>query len=172
MTMKSLIRDNRGSALVELALTTPMFVMLILGAAELGRVAYYAVEVENAARAGASYGSVNISNATNYPTDVKQAALNDAPDLPSMSATVGTACVCETYTYATGATSYNPSSGTVSCNSITAQSCREDDTTAIQNNITYVTVSTSVALDPIIHLPGLPNTYNLAGYSELRTLQN
>jgi Flp pilus assembly protein TadG len=164
--------DNRGSAIVELALTTPLFTLLILGAAELGRVAYYGIEVESAARAGASYGSVNISNATNYQSNVKQAALNDAPDLPNMTATAGTACVCETYTYATGTQSYSPSSGTVSCTSTTSSSCTEDDSTAIQTNITYVTVSTSVALDPLIHVPGLPNTYNLSGYSELRTLQN
>lgn len=170
--MKSQLLDNRGAAILELALTTPLFIALILGAAELGRVAYSAIEVENAARAGASYGSVNISNAVNYQSSVKQAALNDAPDLPNMSATAGTACVCETYTYASGTTSYNPSSGTTSCGSLSISSCTEDDTTAIQNNITYVTVSTSVALDPIVHLPGLPTTYNLSGYSELRTLQN
>lgn len=170
--MKFQLRDNRGSALVELALTTPLFIALIMGAAELGRVAYFAIEVESAARAGASYGSVNISNAVNYPSEVKQAALNDAPDLSNMAVSASSACVCETYTYATGSTTYNPSSGTVSCSSSTAQSCTEDDTTAVQTNITYVTVSTQTSLDPMIHLPGLPKTYNLAGYSELRTLQN
>lgn len=170
--MKFPWQDNHGSAIVELALTTPLFMLLIMGAAELGRVAYYAIEVESAARAGASYGSVNIGNATNNSSTVKQAAMNDAPDLTNMTVKAGTACVCETYTYATGATTYSPSSGTTSCSSSTAQSCTEDDTTAVQNNITYVTVSTGVALDPMIHVPGLPNTYNLSGYSELRTLQN
>lgn len=170
--MKFRFRDNLGSAVVELALTTPLFTLLILGAAELGRVAYFAIEVESAARAGASYGSVNISNATNYQTSVKQAALNDAPDLTTMGVTTSTACVCETYTYATGTQSFSPSSGTASCTSTTISSCTEDDATAIQTNITYIGVSTQVALDPLIHLPGLPNNYNLSGYSELRTLQN
>lgn len=170
--MKFQFRDNRGSAIIELALTTPLFVLLIMGAAEIGRIAYFAIEVENAARAGASYGSVNISNATYSQSSEVQAAKNDAPDLPNMSVTAGTACVCETYTYASGTTSYNPSSGTVSCSSQTAQNCTEDDTTAVQTNITYVTVSTQTALDPLIHLPGLPNTYTLTGSSELRTLQN
>ena len=165
-------RDNRGSAIVELALTTPLFVLLIMGAAEIGRVAYYAIEIENAARAGASYGSVNISNAANNPSLVQQAALNDAPDLPNLTATAGTACVCETYTYASGSSSYNPSSGTVSCSSSTAQNCTEDDTIAVQSNITYVTVTTQVSLDPLVHLPGLPKKYNLSGNAQLRTLQN
>lgn len=171
--MKSQFLDNRGAAILELALTTPVFLALILGAIEFGRVAYSAIEVENAARAGASYGSVNIGNAVNYQSSVSQVALNDAPDLPKMSATAGTACVCETYTYASGATTYYPSSGTASCTTdAKIAACTEDDTIAIQNNITYVTVSTQVALDPIVHLPGLPTTYNLSGSSELRTLQN
>ena len=61
--MKLNFRDNGGAALVELALTTPLFLIMILGETELGRMAYYGIEVENAARAGASYGAVNMGNA-------------------------------------------------------------------------------------------------------------
>ena len=160
--------------MVELALTTPLFLLLMIGAVELGRVAYYAIEVENAARAGASWGSVNTSNA-DQTTTVEDAAKNDAPDLPNLSVTAGTACVCETVTYASDGTqteSFNPNSGTVGCGSATILSCTEDDSAATQFKIKYVTVSTQATITPIFNFPGLPNSYTLYGSSQLRTLQN
>src|ERR1700756_3320722 len=107
--MKRRIRDNQGAALVELALTAPLLLFITIGAAELGRIAYAAIEVESAARAGASYGAVNIDNALNSSSSIQQAAYNDAPNLTTMTATVGTACVCETYTNSTKTASYSPS---------------------------------------------------------------
>jgi Flp pilus assembly protein TadG len=162
--------------MVEMALTTPLFILLIMGTFELGRVAYYAIEVANAARAGASYGAVNRGNATVSAT-IQQAAANDAPDLPNLVTTAGTACVCQTITTSSGTTTetFNPSSGTTSCSSFTgsnASVCSADSSTQNTSVIYYVTVSTQTNLDPLIHVPGLPNTYSLHGYSEMRVLPN
>ena len=52
-----------GQALVEAALVLPLLLLLILGALETGSIAYNAIEVENAAEAGALYGSLNRANA-------------------------------------------------------------------------------------------------------------
>ncbi len=60
--LRHLLRDNRGSAFVELALVLPLLTFVIIGAAELGRIAYYAIELSSAARAGASYGAENSAN--------------------------------------------------------------------------------------------------------------
>lgn len=173
--MKFRFQDNRGSALVELALTTPLFLFLIAGSIEFGRVAYYAIEVANAARAGASYGSVNVGNA-DQTASIEQAAKNDAPDLPVMNATATSACVCETVTHNTDGTStqsFNPSSGTASCTtSTTISSCTEDDSVATQYVIKYVSVSTSASINRIFSFAGLPRTYTVYGSSQLRTLQN
>lgn len=175
--MKLQFHDNRGAALIELALTTPLFLLLMVGAIELGRVAYFAIEVENAARAGASYGSVNRGNALSSTSSamITQAAKNDAADLPNLSVTPGTACVCETVTHSstgTNSESFNPSSGTVSCSDQIIASCTEDDATATQYSITYVTVATQANITPIFNFPGLPSSYALHGYAQLRTLQN
>lgn len=170
--MKFQLRDNRGAALVELAVTTPLFVLLMMGALELGRIAYFAIEVENAARAGASYGAVNIGNA-NLTTTIQQAAKNDAPDVSDLIVvSPGSLCVCETINPSTNAPSFSPSSGTTSCTSSTITSCTADSSTSIQSVVEYVTVSTSASIDPLIHLPGLPTTYTLSGYSAMRILQN
>lgn len=159
--------------MVELALTTPLFLLLIVGAVELGRVAYYSIEVENAARAGASYGSLNAENAGDT-TDIQYAAKNDAPDLPNLTVSSSTSCVCEKVTYSSdGSTteSYNPTSGPVSC-SVTAPTCTEDDATATQYNIRFVNVSTHATISPIFNFPGLPSSYTLNGSSQLRTLEH
>ncbi len=170
--MRLSLRDNRGAALVELALVTPIFILLMMGSAEVGRVAYYAIEVENAARAGASFGSVNVGNAS-LTASIQQAALNDAPDVSNLIVvSQGSACVCETIDTSTKSPSFNPTSGTTSCASSTINSCNVESSSSVQSVIQYVTVSTSANIDPLIHVPGLPSTYNLTGYSALRILPN
>ena len=171
--MKSRFRDDSGAALVELALTAPIFIILMLGGVELGRIAYYAIEVQNAARAGASYGAQNIATATVSVANIQQAAKNDAPDISDLVVvTPGQTCVCETFTVSTGAASFNPSSGTTSCTSSTITSCTTENSTTIQSVVGYVTVSTQANITPIVRLPSLPNTYSLSGSSALRILSN
>ena len=170
--MKFSFRDSRGAALVELALVTPLFLLLIMGSAEVGRVAYYAIEVENAARAGASFGAVNIGNA-NLTSSVQQASKNDAPDVSNLIVvTQGSACVCETLNTSTNSPTFSPASGTTSCTSATITSCTAESSASIQSVIEYVTVSTQADIDPLIYVPGLPSSYNLTGYSALRILSN
>lgn len=170
--MKIRFGDDRGAALVELALAAPLFMLLMMGAIELGRVAYYAIEVENAARAGASYGSVNIGNA-NQTSNVQQAAKNDAPDIANLVVvSPGSTCVCLTYNVTAGTRTYNPSSGTTSCTSSTITSCTADNAASIQTVVEYVTVSTSASVSPLVHIPSLPSTYSLSGASALRILPN
>jgi Flp pilus assembly protein TadG len=172
MTMKLQLRDNRGAALVELALTTPLFLLLTMGSLEIGRIAYFAIEVVNAARAGATYGSVNINNA-GATSNVQQAAKNDAPDVSDLIVvSQGNACVCETMNTSTGTPSFSPSSGTTSCSSSTITTCTAESSTSVQSVIEYVTVSTQANVDPMIHVPGLPTSYTLNGYSAMRILQN
>lgn len=168
--MKFNFRDNRGSALLELALTAPLFVSMMMGGVELGRLAYFAIEVENSARAGASYGSVNYGNAFSSAgqADTEQAAKNDAPDISGLTVnTPLTYCVCETITGGT------PSFSSVqACNSATITSCKGESSTTQYYVIDYVKVDTQSTIDPLIHLPGLPKTYTLVGSSRLRVLQN
>jgi len=156
-----------------MALTAPLFLLLMLGSVELGRIAYYAIEVQNAARAGASYGSVNIGNATATITNIQQAAKNDAPDISNLVVvTPGTTCVCETLTVSTGTPTFNPSSGTTTCTDAVILACTGESATVIQSVNGYVTVSTQATISPIVKLPSLPSSYTLNGYSALRILPN
>lgn len=171
--MKLRIRDTRGSAMVEMALTTPLFMLLIFGSFELGRIAYFAIEVQTASRAGASYGSVNLGNDSASSTTVQQAAKNDVRDLTNMtSLTVNTPiteCVCETINTSSGTASF---SGFLSCTNATITSCTGGDSTTQYYNIRYIKVDTQATVDPLIHIPGLPKTYTLFGSTRMRVLEN
>jgi TadE-like protein len=56
---RSPARRSRGQALVELALVMPIFLLLIAGAIDLGRLFYAYVAIVNASKEGALYGASN-----------------------------------------------------------------------------------------------------------------
>jgi Flp pilus assembly protein TadG len=49
----------RGQGLTEFAIILPLFLFIVLGIFDLGRVIYYYSTLHNAAREGARYGAVN-----------------------------------------------------------------------------------------------------------------
>jgi hypothetical protein len=57
--LKLLSRCEAGSALVETALTLPIIVAMLVGAVEMGDLAYKATEMSSAARAAAQYAGMN-----------------------------------------------------------------------------------------------------------------
>lgn len=56
--------SSRGAAAVELALITPIMVMIMLGCIDFGRCPSTAIAVRNAARVGAAYASNNPPGST------------------------------------------------------------------------------------------------------------
>jgi Flp pilus assembly protein TadG len=147
------LRSDRGNALIELAIGMTVLTSLILGAAEFGRIAYAAIEVNDAAHAGAAYGSGNrtsgsiATGAAN--TNVTNAAKKDAPDVSGMTATAVYWCQC--------------SDGS-------ASTCGATDCTG-SRIIEYVTVNTSGTVDPLVYVPGLPKSYTVTGHAVMRVEQ-
>lgn len=175
--LKNFLHNNRGSALVELALTTPLLMFTLIGTAELGRIAYAAIEVEGAARAGASYGALSTTNAFGPASAIEQAAKNDAPNITDLTATATTACVCETLTSSTDTPSYNPSTP-ISCYSSgttlnsTFADCTTVNGTETQSVIEYVDVTTHATVATMLHYPGIPTSFTLNGFAQMRAVQN
>lgn len=134
---------DAGQALVETALVMPLMVLLLLGAGELARVAYAAIEVANAAKAAVQYGTQNPATMGDSP-GMLLAAQNDAYNLSGIalaSASITTVC--------SDGSTYD--SGTNQCSGAGAHV--ED----------ILTVTTSVSFDPLIYIPGLPKTFTLYG---------
>lgn len=143
--------NEAGQALVELALVFSIFILLLVGAAEFGRLAYDAIEVSNAARAGASYGSLTHITASDY-ANIELLATQDAGNLTGVTATVTNSCVCST-------------GGTLVCSNALA-SCPSP-----ARIIEYVQVNTSATVGPLFNYPGLPHTFTLTGQSIMRVEQ-
>lgn len=89
------LRSQSGQSLVELALITPILLLLVIGTVEMGRYASLSILVGNAARAGAEYGAQNPTTAGDT-TGIRNAALADLQDISSFNPqpTVASTFVC------------------------------------------------------------------------------
>jgi Flp pilus assembly protein TadG len=141
---------------VEVALTTPILILMFLGAAEFARIAFAAIEVSNAARAAVAYGAQNVSTAGDS-SGIQTAATMDAGDMAaSLIATSNASGVCSSGALCTGAGS----------------SCLNTDCATPGDHIeTILTVNTAATFDPLIHVPGIPSTFTLHGHAVQKCLQ-
>jgi Flp pilus assembly protein TadG len=73
-------RTSRGSAIVELALSLPLLVTLLVGTADFGRVFYMSIQLTAAARAGAQFGAQSSSNSSDSAS-IRTAAATAAPNI-------------------------------------------------------------------------------------------
>jgi Flp pilus assembly protein TadG len=142
-------RKQRGQAMVELAIALPILLLLTLGVIEFGRAAYYSIEVSDAARAGAQYGSQSLADAANT-VNITQAALNSAQDISAgitFNPPPAQSCVCP----GTAAVTGGDCTGLLGC----------------FYPMVYVTVTTKYTLDTLFQYPGLPTSFSLNGSSTM-----
>ncbi|HWA96396.1 MAG TPA: TadE/TadG family type IV pilus assembly protein [Terracidiphilus sp.] len=142
-------RADAGSSFIELALTIPLFILLLCGVVDFGRAYFMAMEVAGAAQAGASYGSQN-------PTDItgiQNAAQQDAPDVTGL--TVGTptyGCECSDGTNFVASCASKP--------------------TCTHNVVYRVSVTASTNYQPLIPWPGIPSNINISRTAVMRGSTN
>ena len=77
---------------------TPLVLLLLLGAVELGRYAYFSILVGNAARAGVAYGAQNVYTAApTNDTAITAAVCNDynGQNTCSLSVSKNYLCQCD-----------------------------------------------------------------------------
>ena len=142
------LRGERGNAMVELALSVSLLGTLLIGAAEFGSLAYSAIEVSNAAHAGAAYGAQSHTTADDV-SGMETAATQDAPNVSGISATAARSCSCS-------------NGGSSTC------AVTDCSTSRI---VEYVTVNTTATVSPKIKVPGLPTSYTMTGKAVLRVVQ-
>jgi Flp pilus assembly protein TadG len=152
---RSTERTDAGQAIVEMALVIPFLVLLLIGALEFGTVAFSAIEVSNAAEAGALFGSQNRANAANT-AGITLAAQNDASSVPGLTATPTTSCACQS------------AAGT-----LTALSCAATTTCTTPSQVVeWVTVITGATVNPPVYYPGIvPRNITLKGQATMRVAQ-
>ena len=158
--MTSLLRFGRrlamrwgsesGSALVELGLSLPMLLMILLGSEELARFAYTAIETSNAAHAAALYAASGAGASVDAP-GMSTAATSDSGNLTGKSAVAITSAVT-----------------TCTCSDGSSPSSCSDNTTcesAGAGMIATVSVTTQAKFYPLFPLPGNASYYTVHGYS-------
>src|ERR1700733_16057722 len=73
--------NERGVALWEFALVLPVVLFIALGVFDFGKLIYFSIEVESAARAAAMFGAQNAGEALTNAAGITQAAYTEAPDI-------------------------------------------------------------------------------------------
>jgi Flp pilus assembly protein TadG len=158
MLRRHLPRD-KGQAFVELALVLPVFTLMLVGIAEVGRLAYASIEVNNAARAGAAYAAQDNTTAADT-TNIQLAATQDAPDLTSLSATPSYSCTCESNT------------GTMTApGACTGISTASGSCPSPSRIVVYVQVNTTAPVATLFHFPGIASSVTLRGQAIMRVQQ-
>ena len=137
---------QRGSAVLEFALSSTLLFMLFAGLADLTRMFYYARIVTNAARAGVQYGMYSQTNSQNT-TGMQSAATASAGNLSGMTATASYYCQCPGTT------------GTVTC----ASTC----TGGVSPKM-YDQVTTAYVFAAVVTWPRLPASFNISYTATMR----
>jgi Flp pilus assembly protein TadG len=150
-TASSLFNDfsrkrEEGSALIELALLLPVFLLLFMGTVDFGRGFFAAIEVSEAAEAAATYGSQQPSDTAG----IQAAAAMAAANVNNVTTTVATGCQCS------DGTSVQPG-------------CATPPTNCPANFVTYIQVSTNAPYSLLFKYPGLPSSITLQGTAQMRS---
>jgi Flp pilus assembly protein TadG len=91
--LKSIIRNQKGSTLVEFAVATPIAFVLCFAAGDFGRMFTESAILAGAANAGAIYGYRNVGYASDS-SGIQSAILTDAAQLSGVSASSSQVCDC------------------------------------------------------------------------------
>ena len=137
-----------GQSAVELAVVLPVFLLLLVVAADFGRVFYMSISVNTAARAGAQYGAQTVMTAADS-AGMKKAAQQDGSNIPNLTATAKE-CTCQTSTTVTVcAASYCTNSP----------------------QATYVEVDTQATFHTIMNYHAVPSVVTLSGTAIMQVQQ-
>jgi Flp pilus assembly protein TadG len=151
------LADRNGQSLVELALVLPLFILILIGSAEVARFAWASIIASNAARAGAQYAAQNhVTADPSNTTGIGNAVAGESADLgDNLTWTSDISCACASGT----------STASIACsNARTA--CPSPSTILV-----YVQVNTTATITPLIHYPGLPRTFTTHGQATLQVLE-
>ena len=151
----------KGQSAVELAVVVPVLALLLVVVADFARVFFVSISVNNAARAGAQYGSQKPTNAAD-PTGMQNAAALDfgcvasggvaCPNMTNWSTPTTLHCTCA-----------NPPGAVTACAS---SYCTNAPPTA-----EYVTVNTQATYNTLLSYPGVPSSFTLTGQAIMQVQQ-
>lgn len=141
-------RSDTGAALLEFSLIVPIVALMFMAVVDLGIAIAQGMTVEDAARAGAEYGTI-AGNQSNI-SGMQNAAINAANGMAGFTATATTWCTCTA-----GGSAVACTTSIAACGAYGIQ-------------IEYVQVQTSATVQVLAGYPGLPSSFALTGLAVLR----
>lgn len=146
-------RPQKGAALVEAAIALPLLLLVLLGASDFGRLSYVSVLLANAASAGARFGSLTPTNATNAE-GIQKAVIDDLGSTNvghGLNITVERFCTCA------------PDDSSIACGNV----CPIVGNYSVQPRV-YVRVGVQSTFDTLFAYPGVPKSVLVARESRMR----
>ena len=147
-----------GQALIELAIVLPVLLLLAVGVIDVGRYAYIAILIGNAARAGAAYAAQSVPQSADLP-GMTTAAANDYQNNGQNPATLTvastTTCGCDT-------------GGSF----VAAAACSPATCPAAAHWVILVNVTASGNFGALFPYPGIPSSLNISRTVTLTVAQN
>lgn len=176
MIKGSLLRDDRGTSLVEFAIALPFIALLALGIIEVGRYTAYSIVVGNAVKAGATVGAVSETEAQATPDPSQSPGAN----LDKMASQV--ACIDAFHDLSVGNSSFSCTSNgaaapvnglkittSITCyiNGVQQASCPTTQP-APANRTVYITVAATGKFNGLLNYPFLPKTSTMSSQTTLQ----
>jgi len=144
-----------GAAFVELVVTLPVLLVLLIGTADFARVFYTSIELTNAARAGAQFGGKDIGSccSTDAHTAMETKARSSV-NISGVTAAADHTCQC--------AQADGSFPDTILCT---------DACPSPKFRVITVTVTASGQYNMISKYPGIPRTLNISRASVMRVTE-
>jgi Flp pilus assembly protein TadG len=138
-------RSESGSALLELAVISPLLLLLVIGVVDYGRAFYTSITVANAARAGAEYGAQGPTTSGDT-VGMRRFAEGDAQEAGTIAVSARQYCEC-------GGAAW------VSCTACVGGAAPD----------VFVEVTATKNLTTLLPYPGLPRTIIIARKATFRS---
>ena len=135
---------SRGVATVEMALTLPFLILLVIGVIDVSRATFVGIAVANAASAGTLYGA----QGPGYAVSGVLAAANADAQVSGMTIIKSIFCEC------VDTSETSPTCGATDCPS--------------SRRLDYIQGDTSAAWVPLFSYPGIPAAVTLTGQATVQ----
>ena len=166
-------RPQCGQALMEMAFVLPILLLLALGVIEIGRYAYIAILVGNAARAGAAFGAQS-KQQSNDSTGMQNAAQFDFAGSSSSTPNRGRPGATNGLAYSTLTVTSTTSCGCDSAGAITTYGCNVAAGNANPGVcpagsrwIVFVSVTANGNFNSLFSYPGIPSPITISRTASL-----
>lgn len=169
MSHRRKLGAESGQSLLEVALVTPLLLLLVLGVIEIGRYAYIAILVGNAAHAGAAYGSQGATQAGDT-NGIQLAADNDYQNngqlVSTLTVTSWTTCGCDSN--GTISMTQAPNQCSTATNSSIATTISTCESVTGRHWVSMVSVEASGKYSSLFNYPGIPTPVTIDRTATIR----